>query len=62
MRSVHRRHLGFSGGEVVVVVEAEVVEEAGVHRHGPDDVHAAEDYGTVDGATGDAETVDAADD
>jgi hypothetical protein len=46
----------------VDVGEPEVVEQASVHGHGPDDVHDAKDDGAVDGATWDAETVDAADD
>ena len=61
VRSVHR-HLGLSGREVVVIVESEVVEESGVHHHRPHDVNAAEDDRAVDGATGDAEAVDAAND
>ena len=45
-----------------MVVESEVVEESGVHHHRPHDVNAAEDDRAVDGATGDAEAVDAAND
>ena len=39
-----------------------MVEQSGVHDHRPDDVDDAEDDRTVDGATGNPEAIDAADD
>ena len=41
-------------------LEAELVEESCVHGHRPDDVNDAEDHGAVDGAAGNSEAVDPA--